>query len=64
MGLNRNSSIMLLFVLSLLSFSVSAFSGEFEITGLEVDSPFQADPTSTSNSTVSCELFAVAQSTP
>ncbi|KAF7510966.1 hypothetical protein GJ744_005512 [Endocarpon pusillum] len=33
--------------------SASAFSGEFEISGLEIDAPFQADPKSTENTTVS-----------
>jgi hypothetical protein len=55
MGLIKFGSVMLLVFFAVLTFSVSAFSGNFEITGLEVDSPFQADPKSITNTTVSCE---------
>jgi hypothetical protein len=34
-----------------------AFSGRFEVSDLCVDSPFQADVTSTANSTVSCMFY-------
>ncbi|ERF72588.1 hypothetical protein EPUS_02870 [Endocarpon pusillum Z07020] len=53
MELIRFGSATVLFILSLLSSSASAFSGEFEISGLEIDAPFQADPKSTKNTTVS-----------
>lgn len=49
----RLGSAMLLAICSLWSTSASASTGEFEITGMEIDSPFQADPKSISNSTVS-----------
>lgn len=55
MELFRFSSVILLVILSPLSFFASAFSGEFEISGLEIEAPFQADPISISNTTVSCE---------
>ena len=37
----------------------SAFSGNFEISDLWVDSPFEVDATSTANSTVSCKSHAL-----
>jgi hypothetical protein len=47
-------SVFLLAILSPLSFFASAFSGEFEISGLEVEAPFQADSKSVDNTTLSC----------
>lgn len=38
----------------------SAFSGNFEISDLWVDSPFQVDANSTANSTVSCKSHTVS----
>ena len=38
----------------------SAFSGNFEISDLWVDSPFQVDATSTANSTVTCKSHTVS----
>lgn len=58
MDLIRFASATVLFMLSLLSWSASAFSGEFEISGLEIDAPFQADPKSIENTTVSCKWIA------
>ena len=58
MELIRFATAAVLFTVSLLSLSASAFSGEFEISGLEVDAPFQADPKSIENSTVSCKWIA------
>jgi hypothetical protein len=37
-----------------------AFSGDFEISDLYVDSPCQVDATSTANSTVTCKSHAVS----
>jgi hypothetical protein len=37
-----------------------AFSGDFEISDLYVDSPFQVDVTSTANSTVTCKSHTVS----
>jgi hypothetical protein len=37
-----------------------AFSGNFEISNLYVDSPYQANATSTANSTVSCKSHTVS----
>lgn len=51
----RLSGVLLLVVFSRLTVAAPSFSGEFEITGLEIDSPFEADPQSISNTTVSCE---------
>jgi hypothetical protein len=39
---------------------VGAFAGNFEISGLCVDSPFQADATSTANNTVTCKSHTVS----
>jgi hypothetical protein len=50
-------SFFLLVILSPLSFFASAFSGEFEIRELEVEAPFQADPKSIDNTTLSCTCF-------
>lgn len=58
MDLLRFGSATVLFILSLLSSSASAFSGEFEISGLEIDAPFQADPKSSENTTVSCKWMS------
>lgn len=58
MEFNIFGNVMLLVILSLFSFLVSAFTGEFEIAGLEIDSPFQADPKSISNTSFSCESLA------
>lgn len=55
MELIRFASAMVVFMLSLLTLSASAFSGEFEISGLEIDAPYQADPKSIENTTVSCK---------
>ena len=55
MGWIRLTSAVLLVVCSRLSATAPSFSGEFEITGLEIDSPFEADPKSISNTTVSCK---------
>ena len=38
----------------------SAFSGNFEISDLWVDSPSQVDATSTANSTVSCKSHTIS----
>ena len=38
----------------------AAFSGNFEISDLYVDSPCQVDATSTANSTVTCKSHAVS----
>ena len=50
-------SVFLLAILSPLSFFASAFSGEFEISEFEVEAPFQADPSSIDNTTLSCKCF-------
>jgi hypothetical protein len=55
MELIRIYSVILLAMLAPLSFYASAFSGEFEISELEVEAPFQADPKSIDNTTLSCK---------
>ncbi len=62
MELIRFATATVLFMVSLLSLSASAFSGEFEISGLEIDAPFQADPKSIENTTVSCKWIACLMS--
>lgn len=55
MGLMRFDTVMLLAIFSLLSLCTSAVIGNFEISSFEIKSPFQADPESTDNTTVSCK---------
>jgi hypothetical protein len=38
----------------------SAFSGSFEVSDLLVDSPFEANETSTANSTISCMFYPLS----
>lgn len=48
----------LLSIFARLALTAPGFFGEFEVTGLEIYSPFQADPKSITNTTVSCEYAA------
>ena len=53
------ASLLASIAMSMISIA-SAFSGNFEISDLYVDSPFQMDVTSTANSTVTCKSHTVS----
>ena len=59
MVLTSFGSIMLLFVISLFNISALAFEyGEMDITYFMIESPFQVDAKSITNTTVTCESNA------